>query len=205
MKRSTLLFIAAGSLAGWVGAAPAPAQGTTGGAASNTQGAPAAGKAQELITASATVEKVDADKRELTLKAENNKPFTITVPEGMTRLDQVKPGDKLHVSFYESVAVSLLKPGEAQPGQEKTTAAGRAAGNLPGGVVAQQITTTAKITQINPSKDELTIDVPGGKATTIKVDDPQVRSQLNRLKVGDKIQTTFTQAMATSVTPAKSM
>jgi hypothetical protein len=35
--------------------------------------------------------------------------------------------------------------------------------------------------------------------------DPQVRSQLSHLKVGDKVQTTYTPAMATSVTPARSM
>jgi Cu/Ag efflux protein CusF len=174
------------------------------GAAGQAGGNPTA-MAGQLITASAKVDKVDIDKHELTLKSEEGKPFTINVPDSVSRLDNVKPGDKVRVSFYESVAVSLKKPGTAQIGEEKTTAMGKAAGNLPGGAVAQQITTTAKITNVSPSKDELTIEGPGGKSNTIKVDDPQVQSQLSRLKVGDKIQTTYTQAMATSVTPARTM
>jgi Cu/Ag efflux protein CusF len=176
--------------------------------AQETQGSagqPTKAMTGQVITASAKVDNVDINKRELTLKSDEGKPFTINVPDSVSRLDNVKAGDKVRVSFYESVAVSLKKPGEAQPGSESTTAVGRAPGALPGGSMAQQVTTTAKITQVAPSKDELTIEGPSGKATTIKVDDPQVQSQLSHLKVGDKIQTTFTQAMATSITPARTM
>jgi len=212
MKTSrTVQLIATATLAGW--AVTAQAQGSQAqGSQENTgsENQPAGSQAPtamagRLITATAKVDKVDADKRELTLKADNNKPFTINVPENVTRLDNVKPGDQLRVSFYESVAVSLAKAGEARPGMESTTSAGRTQGTLPGGGIAQQVTTTAKITKVAPSKDELTIQGPSGKETTIKVDDPQVRSQLGRLKVGDRIQTTYTQAMATSVTPARAM
>jgi hypothetical protein len=208
MTRSrTLLLVAGGALAGWALAAPAYANDTTGGTASgsDTSNAQPTAVSGQVMTASAKVDKVDIDKRELTLQADNGKPFTINVPEGVSRLDNVKPGDKVRVSFYESVAVSLARPGEAQPGQQKTTEIGRAPGALPGGTVAQQVTTTAKVTKVSPSKDEVTIEGPGGKANTIKIEDPQVRSQLGRLKVGDEIQTTYTQAMATSVKPARSM
>jgi Cu/Ag efflux protein CusF len=210
MKRPwTFAFVAAGALAGWMTAGAAYAQDEGGGTTSNNQRAtgqqPTGAMTGQLITASAKVDKVDADKRELTLKSQDGKPFTINVPENISRLDNVKPGDKVRVSFYESVAVSLKKPGEAQPGQEKTTAVGRAPGALPGGGMAQQITTTAKITNVSPSKDEVTIEGPAGKSNTIKVDDPQVQAELGHLKVGDKIQTTYTQAMATSVTPARTM
>jgi Cu/Ag efflux protein CusF len=209
MTRSrTLLIMAFGTFAAWATAAPAWAQDTTGGAPSNnhaTGSQPSSAMVGQLITASAKVEKVNPDKRELTLKSDkDDKPFTINVPEGVTRLENVKPGDKLRVSFYESVAVSLAKPGEAQPSMKSSTSTSRTRGTLPGGGVAQQITTNAKITKVAPTKDELTIEGPGG-ATTIKVDDPQVQAQLGRLKVGDRIQTTYTQAMATSITPARSM
>jgi hypothetical protein len=219
MKRSRVLLIAAtGGFAGWMLAAPAQAQAPSDNPAAK-QGSDAQPSAKQdsdkqptptvsagqLMVASAKVEKVDVDKHELTLKDKNDKSFTINVPEDVNRLDNVKPGDRLQVSFYESVAVSLTKPGEATVGQEKTTATKRAPGALPGGAMAQQITTTAKITKIAPSRDELTIEGPGGKANTIKVEDPDVRTQLSRLRVGDKVQTTYTQAMATRVTPARSM
>jgi hypothetical protein len=194
-----LIFAAAtGTFATWMTTATALAE------APDAQ-QPTTASAGRLINTSAKIVKVDADKRELTLKDDSDKPFTINVPESISRLDNVKPGDRLQVSFYESVAVSLAKPGTATVGKEETTAVGRTPGALPGGTVAQQTTTTAKITNITPSKDELTIEGPGGKDNTIKVDDPQLRSQLGQLKVGDKIRTTYTQAMATRVTPARSM
>jgi hypothetical protein len=182
--------------------AQAPTLAPSGSTESN---APKGAMAGRLMTSSARVVNVDVDKHELTLRGENGKPFTINVPEDVTRLDNVKAGDRLQVSFYESVAVSLAKAGEATPGQEKTTAIERTPGALPGGTMTQQVTTTAKITNIAPSKDELTIEGPKGKANTIKVEDPDVRAQLGRLKVGDKIQTTYTQAWATRVTPARPM
>src|SRR6185369_15791598 len=92
------------------------ARADSGGTAANEPQAMSA----KLITASAKVDKVDVKSRELTLKDEKQKPFTISVPEEVTRLENVKPGDRVFVSFYEAVAVSLGKPGEA-PTQKQTT------------------------------------------------------------------------------------
>jgi Cu/Ag efflux protein CusF len=207
-KMSRLFFVAAAAFAGWVTTETVRAQEATGrsesGAPGTAQQAPSA-KAGQLITATAKVDKVDAEKRELTLKSDDGKQFTIQVPEGVTRLENVKPGDTVRASFYESMAVSLQKPGEAKVGKEKETVGERAPGELPGGAAAQQVTTTAKITKVDPATNELTIETPAGKANTIKVEDPQVRAKLTSLKVGDKIQTTYTQAMATSVTPQHRM
>jgi Cu/Ag efflux protein CusF len=203
------MLAATGSFAGLMMVATAGAQEpSTNPPSSEGQGA--AGQptamAGQLITATAKVDKVDLDKREVTLKDQDNKPFTINVPDSVSRLDNVKAGDRVRVRFYESVAVSLGKPGSMTPGQEKkTTTTERTPGAMPGGTVTQQVTTTAKITKIDTSQDELTIEGPEGKANTIKVDDPSVKSALSHLKVGDKIKTTYTQAMATQVMPARSM
>jgi hypothetical protein len=203
-RTKTFLIAAAAAVASWMmtarAQAPTGSQGDQPPAGDQpSAAAPSRVAAGQLMTTSATIAKVDADKRELTLKDEKGKPFTISVPESVSRLDNVKPGDRLQVSFYESVAVSLAKPGTTR-GQEQSTAVERAPGELPGGAVAQQTTTTAKITSITPSKDELTIEGPGGRENTIKVNDAQVRSQLGHLKVGDKVRATYTLATATRVT-----
>jgi hypothetical protein len=201
-------LLLAATTGSWILVTPALAQSPTEGKAPGSQ-RPASPttltSTAQLITASAKVVKVDSDKHELTLKDDQNKPFTINVPEDVNRLENVKPGDRLEVTFYESVAVSLKKPGAATPGQESSTTVGREPGALPGNAVVQRVTTTAKITQITPSNDELTIEAPGGKPNTIRVEDPAVRSQLSHLKVGDKVQTTYTQAMATRIRPARAM
>jgi hypothetical protein len=90
-------------------------------------------------------------------------------------------------------------------GEKEETATERAAGQLPSGSTMSQVTTTAKITKLDPGKSELTIETATGKSNTIKVDDPQVKAELKRLRVGDKVQATYTQAMATSVTAPQHM
>jgi Cu/Ag efflux protein CusF len=192
------MFLLAATGSFLMGAAPGRAD--TGSANTNEQQAPPEAMSAKLITASAKVDKVDVKKRELTLKDESDTPFTVNVPESVTRLDNVKPGDRVHVSFYESVAVSLAKAGE-KPTQQKMTTV-RTPGTLPSGQISQQITANAKITKINSSKDELTIEGPEGKSNTLRVSD---KAQLSNLKVGDKVMATYTQAMATQVTPARPM
>lgn len=161
--------------------------------------------AGQLITASAKVEKVDVDKREVVLKGEKGKPFTIQVPDNVSRLDNVKPGDTINVAFYESVAVSLQKPGAGQPGEQTRSMTERTPGNLPGGMTGEQVTKTAKITKVDKQDNELTIQTATGEKNTIKVSDPQVLAQMKNLKVGDEITATYTTAMATTMTPKKQM
>ncbi len=208
MRHSTLLLVAAGALAGWL--TPASAFAQTGQPSSDT-GRTSAGNqtpgaiAGQLITASAKVDKVNAAKRELVLKGEKGKPFTVQVPEKVSRLENVKAGDTINVAFYESVAVSLQKPGEASTGEQARSMTEREPGTLPGGMTGQQVTTTATITKVDKKDNEVTIQSPTGESNTIQISDPKVQAQLKNLKVGDEIRATYTTAMATSVTPKKQM
>lgn len=192
------------SVGAWLWAAAGHAENTPAGSGSNPPGGTA--MAAQLVTASVKVDKVDLEKRELMLRSDDNKRFTVDVPEGVSRLDNVQAGDRVQVSFYESVAMSLSRPGETQPpGRQQTTTTTRSPGALPAGSVMQKVTTRAKITNVSPSTNEVTIERPDGKTNTIKVQDPEVRAELGRLKVGDQVQTTYTQAMATRVTSARGM
>jgi translation elongation factor P/translation initiation factor 5A len=191
MRTKTLLIVTIGALAARVGSAD--------------ETTPMA-KVGQLMTASAKVDKVDMKKRELTLKSEDGKPFTISVPENVTRLENVKQGDMVHISFYESVAVSLTPPGVTpMPGERTQTTTQKASGQLPGGTTVQQVTTMAKVTKLDQANNEMTIETPAGKSNTIKVDDPQLQTAMNKLKVGDRIKATYTEAMATSVTAPQHM
>jgi Cu/Ag efflux protein CusF len=195
MKRTkVLLFVAAGMLGVW----------GTAGAQQPSSAQPSRAKMGELMTGSAKVEKVDVDKRELTLKTKEGKPFTVDVPEGVTRLENVKPGDTVTVAFYQSLAVSLAKPGETPVGTTKETTVEKGPGTLPSGAAVEQVTTTAKVTKVDRSKNELTIETPSGEANTIKVREPEMQSRMKELKAGDTIQATYTRAVAASVTSPKS-
>jgi len=155
----------------------------------------------EVMTATATVEKVNMDKHNVSLKDNEGNEFVVNVPEDVTRLDNVKKGDQVRVTYKQSLALSLKKGGEGAAAPSETQMRERAGGNLPGGMMGRQITTSAKITKIDPSANKLTVKTPDGTTDTINVSDPAMQADMKKLKVGDKIQATYTEAVAMSVTP----
>jgi ASC-1-like (ASCH) protein len=73
-------------------------------------------------------------------------------------------------------------------------------GELPAAVVANQVTVTATIEDISPRKTYVTLKGPEGKTVDVKVKDPK---NLEKVKVGDKIEITYTQAFAIALNKAK--
>lgn len=156
----------------------------------------------QMVSVSATVDHVDLNKRELTLRGPDGNPFIVQVPESVQRLDNVKMGDQVSIDYYQSAALSLKKPeAGAVTGAQARTTVQKAPGALPGGVVGQQISATAKVNKVDASKGQLMIKAPDGQIDTINVKDPQMRADLKNLKPGDDIQVTYSEAMAVSMTP----
>ena len=62
------------------------------------------------VQISATIEKIDRDKRQLTLKGPEGKIKTVKVPEDMKRFDELKEGDQIVVTATQSVAIEVTKP-----------------------------------------------------------------------------------------------
>jgi hypothetical protein len=154
----------------------------------------------QLQSMSASVQKIDPKKRELILKDDAGTQNIVHVPEQVTRLENVKKGDRVNIKYYEAVALSLKKPGETSAPKE-TGYGEQAAGKLPGGMVARQIKATAEVTMVDTSKNKLTIKGPSGESDTINVTDPALQEALHKLKKGNKIDVTYSEAVAVSVTP----
>lgn len=153
----------------------------------------------ERKSSTATVMRVDTAKRHLTLKGENGMEFTVSVPESVKRLDEIKPGDKIKVDYYESVGLSMKKGGEGAAAPTERTLTERNAGKLPSGTVAHQMTGTVEIVKVDKAKNQVTVKRPNGDIDTVDIKDPDLQAQLGNLKEGDKIQATYTEAAAISV------
>ena len=89
----------------------------------------------------------------------------------------------------------MKKPGEPDVDTEakSTTPAGQA---LPGGTKAKQRTITATITAIDPNVPSITFTGPNGWKYTSKVQDT---AALAKVKVGDKVDIVWTEAMLVSI------
>ncbi len=150
-----------------------------------------------IVTATAVVEAIDQTTRMVTLRRANGERLRFRVSDDVQNLAQVRRGDDVTVSFYESVALRLQKPGEATPGVKVAEGVGRAeAGEMPAAWAAEAITVTAKVAGIHPGKRSVTLTVPDREPLTIKVEDATL---LDRVRVGDTVQATYREALAVAV------
>lgn len=144
----------------------------------------------------ATVVDLDLAKRIVTLKNEAGEVRDFKVGEEAVNLPKVKVGDIVTIKFYESVAVEVVKPGTATGAGENTTIVRAKPGEMPGGMVAHQNTVLATVKAIDKKAGSISLMGPAGKTVKVKVEHP---ANLEKVKVGDELLITFTEARAISV------
>ena len=148
----------------------------------------------------ATVVAIDLQKRIVTLKGPEGEVRDIKVGEEAVNLPQVKVGDLVTVKFYESIAVEVIKPGTVAGAGETSAIVRAKPGEMPGGMAARQVSVTATIMAIDKQKSTMTLKGPEGKLAVVKVQDP---TNLEKVKVGDELMITYTEALAISVEHVK--
>jgi len=152
---------------------------------------------ESQVTATATVQKIDLAKRDVTLKGADGKVFTIHAGEEVRNLAQVKVGDTVTATYYESIAYEVHKPGMADVGVKTASGMARAEpGEKPGGVAADVVQVTATIVSIDKATPSVTLKRPDGEVVAVKVRDPR---KLEDVAVGDLVEITYTKALAISV------
>jgi Cu/Ag efflux protein CusF len=173
------------------------------GSAPTTPPAPVSGTVSEgLVSATAKVKAIDQKTRKVTLERSDGSTLKFVAGDEVRNLGQVKVGDEVTVSYYESLAYEVKKPGEAVVGAAVAEGANRAkVGEKPGAAAVRATTITATISAIDKKAMTVTLVGPDGDSTTVKARDPQ---KLDRVNVGDLVEITYTEALAVSVdTPAK--
>jgi hypothetical protein len=152
-----------------------------------------------MVSTSATVTAIDMNTRLVTLKGPDGGSLTIRAGKEVVNLPQVKVGDEVVVSYAQALAVRMAKPGEVR--DEVAQGIARAVpGSMPGAVEVLERTVTAKILELNKALETASLQLPDGDVRIVKVQDP---ANLEKVKVGDTIVITFTEAMAISVEKAK--
>jgi hypothetical protein len=181
-------------------AADQKAAGTEPQAAAAKDATPQGGVAK-TVEMQATVTAIDMATRNVTLQGADGRETTIHVDERARNLGQVKVGDLVTVAYTEAIAWKLNKSAKAAPTAEVEEAAGRAKpGEKPGGAAARRITITATIEAIDEANGTVTLKGPQGNSRTIKARNP---ANLKKVKVGDLVDISYTEAVAIKVEPAK--
>jgi len=141
----------------------------------------------QTVTLSGTVETIDHDKRVVNIKTPDGKFQTIDVPPSAKRFDELKVGDKVSITYNNTVSARLKPPGE--PMVNTATGASIAGqGEPPGGTASMERTMTTAITGIDKSASSITFTGPNGWKHSRRVVDPTV---LDKGKVGDQVDITW--------------
>jgi hypothetical protein len=149
----------------------------------------------QTVTLSGTVETIDEEKRVVKIKTPDGNFETIDVPPAAKRFDELKVGDKVSITYNNTVSARLKPPGEAPVNTASgTTTAGQ--GERPGGTAAVEKTMTATISAIDKSAQSITFTGPNGWKYSRRVVDPAV---LDKVKVGDKVDITSDTSVTVSV------
>jgi Cu/Ag efflux protein CusF len=151
----------------------------------------------DSVTTTATIQAIDATTRRVTLRLEKGDEDTFVVGPAVTRFDELKVGDKIKMTYYESRVYQIRKPGETANVPGESSAITAATSKLPGGTVARQVKSTVTVVSVDPSVPSITVKTDDGRTVTRKVED---KKHLAGVQPGDRIDVTYTEALLMSVT-----
>jgi Cu/Ag efflux protein CusF len=151
------------------------------------------------VTETAVIVAIDSTNRLITLKSEDGTSDTIYAGPDVKRFNELKVGDKVTFRYYESVVYAIQQPG-TKPPDPASAGIVRGTGPKPGGTMSEQMTTVVTIQAIDMVVPSVTIKTDDGSTMSFKVED---KKNLTGVKVGDKVQITYTRALAISVEAPK--
>jgi Cu/Ag efflux protein CusF len=154
---------------------------------------------ENAVTATMTIQAIDQATRSITLRSEKGDEDTFTVGPEVKRFNELKVGDKIRATYYESLVFQLRKPGVPSAPASTTVAGGRIA-EVPGAAVGKQETTTVTVKAVDMNAPSITVVTPDGRVMTRKI---QERKNLEGVSPGDRIDITYTQALIVNAEAAK--
>jgi hypothetical protein len=148
-----------------------------------------------------TIQQIDATKRLVTFRAEDGTEDTVWASPKFKRFDELKVGDRVNLTYYESKVYQVRPAGTAvaTTGTEKM-AATPGKGALPAGTVARQTIQSVTVKAIDPAVPSITVTTTDGRTITRKV---EKKASLTGIKAGDTIDITTSEALLASVERAK--
>jgi translation elongation factor P/translation initiation factor 5A len=153
-------------------------------------------KVVETVEASATVQTVDPVTRQILLTDNaSGESFVVTAGEEVKNFAQIESGDQVRVAYSLGRAARMATPGQA--GVTTTAVVGTAEpGARPGIAIGEVTTMVLEFVAYNAGTTQATIIDPEGVQRTVTVESPEGQEFASRLKKGDKVEVTFTEALA---------
>jgi Cu/Ag efflux protein CusF len=153
-------------------------------------------KKAQSVEVTATVEAIDHANRIVTLRNADGVVELGVGPE-IKRFDELKVGDKITFTYMESVLAEIHKAAASDKGPASSDPqVTRGKGPRPSGMVSQTQKATVTIQAIDANVPSVKVQTADGQSLSFKVQD---KAKLTGLKVGDKVDITYTEALMVSV------
>jgi hypothetical protein len=147
----------------------------------------------------AQVVAIDHATRNVTLLDSKGEKLTFRADEGVRNLDQVKVGDKLQGELVENLLIearAATAEEQAAPVQVAEGLVTAQPGEKPGGLFVRQLKSVFTVASIDKAAGGGELRDATGALHFVKARDPAV---LDRLKVGDTVVVTYTEALRLEV------
>ncbi|MBW1742777.1 MAG: hypothetical protein JRJ47_05020 [Deltaproteobacteria bacterium] len=157
---------------------------------------PAAKEKWIRVNIDATVENINAEKREITLKGPEGNMVTVTASEAVKRFDEIKVGDTIQAEYLTFLRAEFREPTAEEKANPLVVVAdaGRAPKEMdPAGAVGAVVKAVVTVVSIDTEGKRVAIQGPRGNFMILPVEDEAV---LNNLKVGEIVIMTYAEAVA---------
>jgi hypothetical protein len=158
---------------------------------------------ENKIEASATVTQINAAKRTLTLKTDTGEEIPLEASQAVRNLPQVKVGDRVTVTYLEAIGAQMRKPGDSTEPTMDLGAGQAKPGERPGVGVASVQTVPVTIVSVDTKTSTVRFFAADKLVRTITVERPESKAYISKLKAGDEVIVTYSEALAIEVKPAQ--
>ena len=154
----------------------------------------------QIETTTATISRIDLPTRFVTLRGDGGSELGVFVPPDFTRLNELRAGDTVTITYYESIVYRLRRRGAPKPPVSEEVAVSETTASLPGATLSHQLTERVTVKAVDRDAPSITVTDRHGRTASRHVEHA---SDLDGVKPGDHIDITYTEAVLATVTRAK--
>jgi hypothetical protein len=152
------------------------------------------------FSVAAEVVAVAPSERMLTLRREDGTQMDVIVAPSVRNFDQIAKGDSLRVHYKETLTAELRPAGDVlTPPQGEIMAARARPGEKPAGGLGVAASQRVKVESIDRTNQIVVFSQASGELIARRIQTPQGRDFVKKLKPGDVVQLVYVEAVALSI------
>ncbi|WP_372013276.1 hypothetical protein [Pseudoxanthomonas sp. 10H] len=156
----------------------------------------------EQVTLEGSITRVDRANRMVTIRGSEGAELDVYAGDQVRNFDQLQVGDRVSMDYTRAIAAELQPAGSGEVGTSVQQGGSRSgAGGRPGGAASETVTVVAEVLAVDTVAHTVTLRGPRGNVVAVAVQRDDLRARLGRVKAGDLLRVTFTEAVAVNIRP----